>query len=272
MRSITLRAWLLTIVSGVLQILLFPIAGPAPRALGGLAWIALVPLLIALLYAGPGQSALSPRHAALLGYLCGVIWYAGNCYWIYQTMYLYGGLPKPVALGILFLFALYLGLYHALFSWFVVCVAQSRMAVGGALLLAPFAWVVVELARSRITGFPWDLLGYSQIDNLLLTRLAPFAGVMSIGFVLMCVNAGLASVVVLKGRPRFAIAATALLMAAGLELGGSLEGVPEHGSLSHFAVMLQENLEVGAVGRAIRPLSEREELPLFSAMTEHPGL
>ena len=272
MRSITFRAWFLTIISGVLQVLLFPLAGPTPHALASLGWIALVPLLIALLDGGRGKSALTPQNAALLGYTCGLIWYAGNCSWIYQTMYLYGGLPKPVALSILLLFALYLGLYHALFSWFVVRIANSRAGMGGALMLVPFAWVAVELARSRITGFPWDLLGYSQIDNLLLTRLAPFAGVMSVGFVLMCVNSALASVVLLKRRSRFSIAAAALLVAAGVEIGGLVQDLPEHGSLSHFAIMLQENLEVGAIGKAVRPMAEREELPIFIAMTRHPGV
>lgn len=272
MRSISLRAWLLTIVSGVLQVLLFPLAGPAPRALASLGWVALVPLLIALLRPGRTESAPTPQNAALLGYLCGLIWYAGNCFWIYQTMYLYGGLPKPVALGILLLFSLYLGLYHALFSWFVVRIANSRAGISGALVLAPFGWVAVELARSRITGFPWDLLGYSQIDNLFFTRLAPFAGVMSLGFALMCVNSALASAFLLKRRSRFSIAGVALLVAAGVEIGGLLQEVPEHKSLTHFAIMLQENLEVGAIGKGVRPIPEREELPIFAAMTEHPGV
>ncbi len=41
-----------------------------------------------------------------------------------------------------------------------------------ALLLAPFVWVAVELARTRITGFPWDLLGISQVDNIPLSHIA----------------------------------------------------------------------------------------------------
>ena len=40
-------------------------------------------------------------QGAMLGYLCGFIWYMGNCYWIYPTMHLFGGLSKPVAAGIL---------------------------------------------------------------------------------------------------------------------------------------------------------------------------
>ena len=91
----------------------------------------------------------------MLGYVCGFIWYLGNCYWIYQTMYLYGGLAKPIAAGILILFCLYLGLYHALFGT-LIAAFHRRFGRQAALLLVPFAWVAVELARARITGLPWD--------------------------------------------------------------------------------------------------------------------
>jgi len=88
-------------------------------------------------------------------------------------MHYYGGISLPASAGILALFCLYLGLYHALFCALIVAFRSSRIGAKRALLLSPFAWVAVELARSRITGFPWDLLGIAQVDNPLLTRLAP---------------------------------------------------------------------------------------------------
>ena len=45
-------------------------------------------------------------------------------------------------------------------------------SAAGRLLLAPAVWVAVELARTRITGFPWDLLGITQVDNIPLARIA----------------------------------------------------------------------------------------------------
>src|SRR5260370_25896634 len=104
-------------------------------------------------------------------------------------MYLYGGLAKPIAAGILVLFCLYLGLYHALFAAIVTGLRRSRIGVQGALLLSPFAWVAVELARARITALPWDLLGIAQVDNPLLTRLAPVTGAYGLSFVIAAVNA-----------------------------------------------------------------------------------
>ena len=154
----------MAVLSGVLQVLPFPIAGPTPLWRTAFCWIALLPLLWALLGNSKTGNPLTLRQGAVLGYLCGFVWYMGNCYWIYQTMYLYGGLAKPIAAGILVLFCLYLGLYHALFAT-LIAAFRKRFGSQGALLLVPFAWVAVELARARITGLPWDLLGIAQVDN-----------------------------------------------------------------------------------------------------------
>ena len=67
-----------------------------------------------------------------------------------------------------------------------------------ALLLAPFAWVAVELARTRITGFPWDLLGISQVDNIPLAHIATVTGVYGLSFEIMVVNTALAAAFVIR--------------------------------------------------------------------------
>src|SRR6185437_5103061 len=188
MRQIHLRLWLMAALSGILQIFPFPIAGPTPLWRTAFCWIALLPLFWALLAQSTAKSPLNLRQGAILGYLCGFVWYLGNCYWIYQTMYLYGGLAKPVAAGILVLFCLYLGLYHALFATLITA-CRARFGRQAALFLVPFAWVAVELARARITGFPWDQLGVTQIDHLLLTRLATVTGVYGLSFVIAAINA-----------------------------------------------------------------------------------
>ena len=194
MRPIPIRLWALAILSGVLQVLPFPIAGPAPLWRTAFCWVALTPLLTALTGKDASGRPLRAIQGAALGYVSGFIWYLGNCYWVYATMHIYGGISKPAAAGILILFCLYLGLYHALFgalmaSFQRVHLGGKRLGVQGALLLSPFAWVAVELARARITGFPWDLLGIAQVDNSLLTRLAPYVGAYGISFVIAAVNA-----------------------------------------------------------------------------------
>ena len=71
----------------------------------------------------------------------------------------YGGVSTRAAIGILILFCLYLAIYHGVFGLLVSLLAGRSPFNRRALLLAPVVWVAVELARTRITGFPWDLLG-----------------------------------------------------------------------------------------------------------------
>ena len=120
-RQIHFSAWLLVGLSALLQILIFPLPG-----LYVLSWIAFAPLIVAVLRARPvgvlemedsvKLQAATPGQAFLLAYVSGIFWYAGTCYWIFNTMHEHGGLSVPLALLALFLFCLYLGLYHGLFG------------------------------------------------------------------------------------------------------------------------------------------------------------
>ena len=209
-------------------------------------------------------------QTALLGYLCGVIWYLGGCYWIYQTMYLYGGLAKPVALGILLLFSMYLGLYHAAFAALIGCFRRSRVGREGALLLVPFAWVAVELARARITGLPWDLLGIAQVDNPMLIHLPPFTGAYGISFAIALVNALWLLRIRLRDRPyiRPMLTGGGLLLLLVYVLGVSRMRVP-FAPTSAVATLMQENLEVGAA--AGPPESLDKLLDAFTYRSLHPA-
>jgi apolipoprotein N-acyltransferase len=143
---------------------------------------------------GPSIFRLRAGAGFLLAYVSGILWYAGTCYWIYNTMHEHGGLSVPAALLALFLFCLYLGLYHGLFGLLVELGGWDRAAmIAGRWLAAPFLWVAVELARTRITGFPWDLLGTAQVDNISLSRITTLTGVYGVSFEIMLVNVALAA-------------------------------------------------------------------------------
>jgi apolipoprotein N-acyltransferase len=222
-RQIHTRAWLLVLLSAGLQILIFPLPN-----LYFLCWIALTPLLIALLRArqpdtlqlreGIKLLPATPPQAFLLGYCCGILWYAGTCYWIYNTMRQYGGVNTPAAVGILILFCLYLAIYHGVFGALISVLAAGSPFSRRALLLAPFAWVAVELARTRISGFPWDLLGVTQVDNLPLARIATITGVYGLSFEIVIVSSAWATAFLVQREKRkllwlSAIAATIVLQA-----------------------------------------------------------
>jgi apolipoprotein N-acyltransferase len=268
MRKVPVQLWVWSAVSAVLQLLPFPLPGPVPEWRRFFCWICLVPFFYALGGFQRDGKALGLKQTAALGYLCGVIWYGGNCYWIYQTMYLYGGLPKIVALGILFLFALYLGLYHALFGW-VFGWLRLRYSKQTALLLSPFLWVAVELARSRVTGFPWDLLGYTQVDNLVLTRMVPWSGVMGLSLLVAAANALVFFLFRRRGTSRYPLllyVAFFVIFLGYREVGRRLPaGLPG----SHRAVLLQDNLSVGA--ELVGPREGHDTLlPSLSELSLHP--
>src|SRR5205823_3818180 len=149
-------------------------------------------------------------------------------------------------LGILLLFALYLGLYHALFA-ILIGLLRRFWSTGYVLLASPFVWVAVELARARITSFPWDQLGVAQVDNPLLTLLAPWGGVYAMSFVIAAVNALLASWWVLERHSWKPVVAGACL-AIALQGGGWVKEMRDEGHLhslpqaKEHAILLQGNL------------------------------
>ena len=242
MRSIPLRLWAFALLSSVLQVLPFSIAGTVPSWRRLFCWFCLTPLLLALLGEDKNGQRLKPAQTALLAYICGFFWYMGNCYWIYQTMHLYGEIPKAASLGILVLFSLYVALYHALFGA-LIGILRRKFSVQAVLWAVPFLWVGVELARARVTGFPWDLLGYTQVDSLALTRLAPWTGVMGLSFVVVLVNILWMSKLPWRGVPG---AAVAVILVGALLLIGWRRAYVAAAPTSATAVLLQENLSIGA--------------------------
>jgi len=248
-RQIHPSAWLLVVLSAILQVLIFPLPG-----MYVLSWFALTPLILALLRARPaGELQInhslrlrpaSPGQAFLLAYVCGILWYAGTCYWIYDTMRQYGGLSTPMAVLALFLFCCYLGLYHGFFGLLLALLAGPARDFRRPLFTAPFLWVAVELARTRITGFPWNLLGIAQVDNVALCRIAGWTGVYGISFEIVLVNVALAAAFLVPRQKRGAMLAAALAAAAVLQAGRLVEAPPAIADRS--ALLVQQNIPVSA--------------------------
>lgn len=235
MRPSPRTGWLLSLLSAVLQILSFPSFG-----LYFLCWIALAPLFVALIDRRCSPTLL---QCGLLAYFNGVVWYAGTCYWIFHVMHSYGNLSRLVAVGILVLFCLYLALYHAAFGLLLGILTRRRaFANARALVVVAVVWVGVELARAHITSFPWDLLGYAQINNVPLTRLATFTGVYGLSFVIALVNAVLALGFLLPRDKRMTVALVGVLGAIALESGALVPYPPEHPE--HIAELVQVNLPI----------------------------
>ena len=78
--------------------------------------------------------------------------------------------------------------------------------------VAAAAWVLLEWFQSWvITGFPWELVGYSQYRHLHLSQIASITGVYGLSFLILLVNATLAQVVAAPRLWRRLLAPIALL-------------------------------------------------------------
>jgi len=139
-----------------------------------LVWIAALPLLLVL----AGEA--SPWRAFGWGYLGGAIFLAGSCYWFVEVTRQYGGLSLSLAMTALLLFVMVFSIFFGAFGLIAGWVARRSPAL--ALLLSPFLWVTMEIARTHlITGFPWNLLGYG-VQSAGLRQIACVTGVYGLSF------------------------------------------------------------------------------------------
>jgi apolipoprotein N-acyltransferase len=194
----------MAVLSGLTLAVAFPTLDIEP-----LAWLGLVPLLIAI-------EGVPPRAAFGLGWLAGGTFYIATCYWLVFTIEHYTALPTPVAAGLLLLGAAFVGMYHGAFAagvrWF-----EDRGLP--ALWLAPPLWVTLEWTREWfLLPFPWGALGYSQWLHHDLVQMAEVTGVYGVSAVLVLFNVVMAGVVQRHGagvRRLFApLVAVTLLMLA----------------------------------------------------------
>jgi apolipoprotein N-acyltransferase len=175
----------------------------------------------------------------------------------------FGGLSAPEAMLALFLFSCYLGLYHGLFGLLMCWLAKSERDYRLPLVLAPFLWVAVELARTRVTGFPWNLLGIAQVDNLALCRAASSTGVYGISFEIVLVNVALAAAFLVPREKRGAMLAAAMAAAAVLQAGRLVEAPPP--KTDRAGLLVQQNIPVSADWT--RPAYLQQTLNELAALT-----
>jgi apolipoprotein N-acyltransferase len=178
----------LALASAVLLILTFPRFDFA-----FLAAVALAPLLVAL--------AREPRplRRFLLGYATGVVYWFATCYWIQFVLEVHGGMGFWGSWGALLLFSLAKALHMGAFALAAGIVIRRACAIPAVAAL----WVAIERTHGPL-GFAWQALGNAGIDMGVPMRLAPFTGVYGLSFIFVMLSAGLALVVLRRGRRELA--------------------------------------------------------------------
>ncbi|MFH1580540.1 MAG: apolipoprotein N-acyltransferase [Pseudomonadota bacterium] len=162
-------------ISGGLLFFSFPKYG-----IGNVAWIALVPLLLAL-NKGTVKSAL------ITGFFTGFIFNVGLIYWIALVVVNYGYLPLAIGLVAMLFLAAYLSIYLALFAGGISYLRDKGI---NQIIAAPLLWTCLEYLKSHLlTGFPWENLAYSQYLNPHIIQMADVTGLYGITFVIVFINA-----------------------------------------------------------------------------------
>jgi apolipoprotein N-acyltransferase len=180
----TMLNWILALVSALLSILIFP-----KFHYVWLAPVALTPLLLAAARE-PG-----PWRRFALGWVCGVAYWAGVCYWIQFVLAIHGGVGEAGSWALLALFAAAKGIHMGVFALLAGILMRRWWAIPSVAAL----WVALEATHGSL-GFAWLALGNAGIDMGLPLRLAPLTGVWGISFLFVMMGTALA--LAAMGRPR----------------------------------------------------------------------
>ncbi|MHB1351921.1 MAG: apolipoprotein N-acyltransferase [Thiobacillus sp.] len=190
------------------------VAGFAPFGLWPLPILSLAVLFVML------ERAPSARAGFMLGFVWGLGFFLVGVSWVFVSLSVYGGMPAWLAGLATFLFCAFLALFPAAVG--ALQAAGLRLPRGVRLLvLLPLLWGATEWVRGWIfTGFPWLVVGYSQVPASPLAGYAPLVGVYGVSFVLASV-AALLTWLLLPQRG-LAARAWALAAIAAALLGGQL--------------------------------------------------
>ncbi len=161
-----------------------------PYGFGILAIVAFIPPLTVL----PDET---PGRVAAWGWLGGAAWEFVTLWWLIPTLTNYGAISLPVATLLILGMCAVLGLYMAGFLGLLCAITKRRGE--GALLLAPFLWVLWEWLRGHLfTGFPWWGPGYGLSVYQAFLQTTRIAGILGLSFLAV----GTASAVALYLRER----------------------------------------------------------------------
>jgi len=163
----------------VLSAFLLTLSFPKP-GLSFLAWVALTPLFFSI-------KDKPPRAAFKDGFSTGLVFFVSSIYWLIIAMNRYGGLNLGFSVVLLVILSAYLALYYGLFAASMAHILRVHPALLA--LAAPAVWVGLELFRNYfLSGFPWNLLGYSQAHNLGIIQFADITGVYGVSALIVLVN------------------------------------------------------------------------------------
>jgi apolipoprotein N-acyltransferase len=179
-----------------------------PFDLSALAWVAAVPMLLAV------DRAPTIKQALLLGWWAGVVETAGGFYWLIDVMQRFASFPWWGGALVLLAFCAARAVIFLLFTA-VVCGIRRRRRLP-LTLLAPLVMVGCELVVPQL--FPCGQW-ISQAWHPLVIQIAELTGPLGVTALLMLVNGALYDLAVDGRAARYPALAAAALVAAALVFG-----------------------------------------------------
>jgi apolipoprotein N-acyltransferase len=174
----------------------------SPTNLSGLAWVALVPFILAC------SPEIRVKTLFFTAYLVSLFYWLGNLYWIY-----------PVTLAGWLAFCIYTALLWPILA---VCLRYCRWKKIPLFLASPVLFVGAERLQGLfLGGFFWRFLAHSQYANITLIQIADIFGTAGISFLIAMVN-GLAAELIIAAEEK-KIFKISNFIKAGL-VGGAVAG------------------------------------------------
>ncbi len=126
----------------------------------------------------------SKKRSFYLGFFYGLGYFGLGVSWIIVSIHDYGNLNYPISALLTLLFLAYLALFPALLAYAYSCFkVPNRLLLS--MMLFSVLWCLSEFIRASVfSGFPWLLVGTTQIDTP-LNYLFPVLGIYGVG--LLCV-------------------------------------------------------------------------------------
>jgi apolipoprotein N-acyltransferase len=153
---------MLACLSGLLYSLSFPSFNLWPFI-----FVFAVPLLFAVRDS-------SVKECLGLGFLAGLVAWAGNLYWVAYIMDIYGFIPLPLCALIFLLLIAYMALYFGIFLILCKFLIKSPFSI----ITIPGLWILLEIIKSyAFTGFPWSLAGYALVPFNAIIQNAEWGGI-----------------------------------------------------------------------------------------------
>lgn len=160
------------------------------------------------------------KRAAMLGWCFGLGQFGFGVSWVYISIHVFGNTPMILAGFLTALFVAVLALFHALQAYLLVRYFPQNTHKK-LFLVFPLSWALIEWLRSWLfTGFPWLLMGYSQVHSPLKGYI-PILGEYGITFIL-CFTAALLVFALQRWRCSIRWSLSLLCILTIWGIGGSL--------------------------------------------------